>query len=128
MVQANQRPGAPFKDDRLELSSSGKSRSDPARMRARAGQRGRGRQSLDVGRDLKRGLTNPTIDENVRDAPPLGYLNDLNMGLPLITAYLLCHRSPHQIYIQCRADLGGMSESRGLINCLLCAEGMPAHR
>ena len=64
MVQANQRQGAPYRDDRLDISSSGKSRSDPARMRARAGQRGRGRHSLDVARDLKR---SPTIDEDVRD-------------------------------------------------------------
>ena len=68
MMQANQCSGAPFRDERLDISSSGKSRSDPARMRARAGQRGRGRHSLDVGRDLKRSLTNPTIDENVRDS------------------------------------------------------------
>ena len=73
MVQANQRPGAPLRDERLEISSSGKSRSDPARMRARAGQRGRGRQSLDLARDLKRSLANPTIDENVRGLPILGF-------------------------------------------------------
>ena len=76
MVQANQRQGAPYRDDRLDISSSGKSRSDPARMRARAGQRGRGRQSLDVARDLKR---SPTIDENVRDPTPSSFQSGLNI-------------------------------------------------
>ena len=76
MAQANQRLGAPLRDDRLDISSSGKSRSDPARMRARAGQRGRGRQSLDVARDLKR---SPTIDENVCDSTPSSSQSVLDM-------------------------------------------------
>ena len=61
-----QRPAVPAKDDRLDLSASGKCRSDPARMRGRGPQRGRGRQSLDTVRDLKRYMTSPTINENVR--------------------------------------------------------------
>lgn len=65
MLQVGQRPAHPVKDDRLDITSSGKCRSDPARMRAQRGQRGRGRHSLDVARDLKRTFTNPTIDENV---------------------------------------------------------------
>ena len=95
MVQANQHSGAPLRDDRLDISSSGKSRSDPARMRARAGQRGRGRQSLDVGRDLKRGLTNPTIDENVCDPPPSSSQNVLDIQ-SFITRGFCCHGSDHQ--------------------------------
>lgn len=66
VIQVVQRPANPLKDDRLDLSASGKCRSDPARLRAQGRQRGRGRHSLDIGRDLKRTMTNPTIDENVR--------------------------------------------------------------
>lgn len=54
------------KDDRLDLSSSGKSRSDPARGRMRANNRSRGRHSIDLGRDLKKHMAAETIDENVR--------------------------------------------------------------
>ncbi len=92
MVQANQHSGAPLRDDRLDISSSGKSRSDPARMRARAGQRGRGRQSLDVARDLKR---SPTIDENVRDPTPSSSQNVLDIQ-SFITRGFCCHGSDHQ--------------------------------
>ena len=62
-MQMGQRPANLPKDDRLDLASVGKCRSDPARMRAQTRQRGRGRHSLDIGRDLKRPLT---IDETVR--------------------------------------------------------------
>ena len=61
-VQVGQRPATVAKDDRLDISTIGKCRSDPARMRAGNRQRGRGRHSLDIGRDLKRA---PTIDETV---------------------------------------------------------------
>ncbi len=54
------------RDDRLDLSASGKSRSDPARGRMRAGARSRGRHSIDLGRDLKKHMAAQTIDENVR--------------------------------------------------------------
>lgn len=67
-MQVGQRPAVPAKDDRLDLAASGKCRSDPARMRGRVAQRGRGRQSLDTARELKRYMTSPTISENVR--PP----------------------------------------------------------
>ncbi len=67
-VQVGQRPANMAKDDRLDISSVGKCRSDPARMRAGNRQRGRGRHSLDIGRDLKRA---PTIDETVRALHPL---------------------------------------------------------
>ena len=60
-------------DDRLDLASSGKSRSEPnarGRMRAggaRASRGGRGRRSMEVGRDYRElGLHPPTIDEDVR--------------------------------------------------------------
>ncbi len=62
------------RDDRLDLSASGKSRSDPARSRAlRAGTgRGRGRHSIDLGHDLKRAMAQQTIHEDVRNlAVPL---------------------------------------------------------
>ena len=57
------------RDDRLDLSASGKSRSDPARSRAlRAGTgRGRGRHSIDLGHDLKRAMAQQTIHEDVRN-------------------------------------------------------------
>ncbi len=61
-MQVGQRPANMPKDDRLDISTIGKCRSDPARMRAGIRQRGRGRHSLDIGRDLKRA---PTIDETV---------------------------------------------------------------
>ena len=61
-MQVGQRPANMLKDDRLDISTIGKCRSDPARMRAGIRQRGRGRHSLDIGRDLKRA---PTIDETV---------------------------------------------------------------
>ena len=110
MVQANQRSGAPLRDDRLDISSSGKSRSDPARMRVRAGQRGRGRQSLDVARDLKR---SPTIDENVRDPTPSSSQSGLDRNLSFSTAYLSCHRSAHQGKVQRCTDLTDWSECKG---------------
>ncbi|CAL8465210.1 g4745 [Coccomyxa elongata] len=51
------------RDDRLDLSASGKSRSDPARSRAlrAGGARGRGRHSIDLGHDLKRAMAQQTI-------------------------------------------------------------------
>jgi hypothetical protein len=53
------------RDDRLDLSASGKSRSDPARVRMRGNSRNRGRHSIDLGRDLKKHMASQTIDENV---------------------------------------------------------------
>lgn len=82
VIQVAQRPANPLKDDRLDLSASGKCRSDPARLRAQGRQRGRGRHSLDIGRDLKRTITNPTIDENVW---PYIFLYEL--FLPLAALY-----------------------------------------
>ena len=66
-MQVGQRPANMAKDDCLDISTVGKCRSDPARMRAGNRQRGRGRHSLDIGRDLKRA---PTIDETVRSLHP----------------------------------------------------------
>ena len=65
-----QRPANLPKDDRLDLASVGKCRSDPARLRAQGKQRGRGRHSLDIGRDLKRPLT---IDETVQLPPSFSF-------------------------------------------------------
>ena len=65
------RPATLPKDDRLDLASVGKCRSDPARLRAQNRQRGRGRHSLDIARDLQRPLT---IDETVRPLQPLPYV------------------------------------------------------
>ena len=63
-MQVGQKAAAVAKDDRLDLASVGKCRSDPARMRAQGRQRARGRHSLDIAHDLKQ--RPHTIDETVR--------------------------------------------------------------
>jgi hypothetical protein len=67
LLQAHAAPPMP-RDDRLDLGSSGKSRSDPARTRSlrTGGARGRGRHSIDLGHDLKRAMAAQTIHEDVR--------------------------------------------------------------
>lgn len=67
LLQAHAAPPMP-RDDRLDLGSSGKSRSDPARTRSlrAGGARGRGRHSIDLGHDLKRAMAAQTIHEDVR--------------------------------------------------------------